>query len=406
MLYSASSSDKRFTLFRTISSLVILASTLLITSCDRDAQSVKVQETADSETETALRISRSEIQARIADLHDILTPNGVNELKTVNLGGVEQWISIRGQDKNNPVLLMIHGGPGYPMMPTSWAFQKPIEDYFTVVQWDQRGVGKNYNETALDELRPTMTITQHVQDAEELATKMRDRFGKEKIFALGYSWGSHVGLLLAKNRPDLLHAYIGVGQSIPDYASEAFPVVERFIYDRVMDIAKERNDAEALKALSEIEPYPNPDPKLNMRGARLLRQWVNRYNGGWYGRENFDLLRNLNTWSPDYTDANLEHFNKGLEFALDTVGAKLLEATVENFEGRYSTNIFFFMGRHDLTTPYEPARAFFDVLDASNKKFVTFEYSAHFPMFAEPGRFNKTLIDELYAILPEELSSQ
>src|SRR5512139_807416 len=143
------------------------------------------------------------ITARIADLQKISTPEGIEALEPVQVDGTTQWISIRGQNRANPVLLMIHGGPAWPMMPTSWAWQKPWEDFFTVVQWDQRGSGKNAVTADSATLAPTLSVDRMVRDAEEVVEYLRKRLGKEKVVVLGYSWGTVVGTLLAQKRPDL-----------------------------------------------------------------------------------------------------------------------------------------------------------------------------------------------------------
>src|SRR6187455_3613844 len=111
---------------------------------------------------------RDYITGRIADLRKIHTPEGIEVLEEVPIGGSRQWVSIRGLNKANPVLLMIHGGPGSPTMATSWAFQTPWEDYFTVVQWDQRGVGKNFLSADTTALAGTLTMDRMVTDAEEM----------------------------------------------------------------------------------------------------------------------------------------------------------------------------------------------------------------------------------------------
>jgi proline iminopeptidase len=123
----------------------------------------------------------------------------------VTIGGIDQWVSIRGTNRRNPVLLLIHGGPGYVSMPMSWWFTRGWEEYFTVVQWDQRGAGKTYllNPAVIG---PTMTRERMLADAEELTTWIRHELGKEKIFVLGHSWGSYLGLELATRHPNWLYA--------------------------------------------------------------------------------------------------------------------------------------------------------------------------------------------------------
>ena len=125
-------------------------------------------------------LSRAEATAIIANARKIVTPNGIERLETVRIGGIDQWVSIRGRDKRNPVLLFIHGGPGYVSMPMSWWFSRDWEEYFTVVQWDQRGAGKTYllNDPAM--IAPTLTLERMVDDTEEMADWIRKELGKKR----------------------------------------------------------------------------------------------------------------------------------------------------------------------------------------------------------------------------------
>src|SRR6202158_3852425 len=129
--------------------------------------------------------SRANATLIIADARKIVTPNGVERLDKVRIGGIEQWVSIRGADKRNPVLLLIHGGPGYVSMPMSWWFTRGWEEYFTVVQWDQRGAGKTYLLNDPGKIAPTLTPERMIADTEEIAAWARKEFGKDKIFVLG-----------------------------------------------------------------------------------------------------------------------------------------------------------------------------------------------------------------------------
>ena len=138
--------------------------------------------------------SRDYITARLAELRKIHTPEGIEALEEVTLGGTRQWVSMRGLNRANPVLLFIHGGPGTPMMPMTWAYQAPWEDFFTVVQWDQRGVGKNAVTADREALKPTMTTERIIADAEELTAWVRKRLGKEKIVVMGYSYGTSIAM--------------------------------------------------------------------------------------------------------------------------------------------------------------------------------------------------------------------
>jgi pimeloyl-ACP methyl ester carboxylesterase len=125
----------------------------------------------------------------VAESEAIHTAHGVEVRETVKLGGISQWITVRGKDLNNPLLLYVHGGPGDAIMGVSWSFQRPWEDYFTVVEWDQRGSGKTYASNDWETVEPTMKVERFVDDAEELVQYLRTKYHKRKIVLLGHSWG-------------------------------------------------------------------------------------------------------------------------------------------------------------------------------------------------------------------------
>lgn len=148
--------------------------------------------------------NRDYIAGRLAELRRIHTPEGIETLEPVEIGGMTQWVSIRGRHRENPVILFIHGGPGTPMMPMTWAYQAPWEDFFTVVQWDQRGVGKNAATTDQDALVQSLSNDRIVEDAVEMLAWVRTRLKKDKVVVMGYSYGTRVGMAVAqrRTRPD------------------------------------------------------------------------------------------------------------------------------------------------------------------------------------------------------------
>jgi pimeloyl-ACP methyl ester carboxylesterase len=185
----------------------------------------------------------------IANARKIVTPNGVERLEKARFGGIEQWVSIRGTDKRNPVLLVIHGGPGYVLMPMSWWSSRDWEEYFTVVQWDQR---KTYLLNDPKKVGPTMTLERTLADAEEMTTWLRRELGKKKIFLLAHSAGTYVGLQMAERHPDWLYAYIGVGEMAD------MPESERRGWKFATDAASRTGNAQALRELQTIAPYFAP----------------------------------------------------------------------------------------------------------------------------------------------------
>src|SRR6187402_944500 len=137
----------------------------------------------------------------------IRSPKGVQEGTFVDIGGIKQWIQIRGEDRDNPVLLFVHGGPGGTTLPISSGW-RPWEKHFTVVRWDQRGAGRTYGAAEEDALAPTMTIERMMQDGIELAEYLRSHLHKDRIILVGHSWGSFLGIHIVKQRPDLFYAYV------------------------------------------------------------------------------------------------------------------------------------------------------------------------------------------------------
>jgi len=212
--------------------------------------------------------SRVEATTIIADARRIVNPDGIEQLETVRIGGIEQWVSIRGSDRRNPVLLLIHGGPGYVSMPMSWWFTRGWEDYFTVVQWDQRGAGKTYLINDPAKVGSTLTLERMVSDTEEMITWVRRELGKEKIFVIGHSWGSYLGLQMAKHHPDWLYAYIGVGQ-----LTDA-PESERRGWALTLDAARRAGNSEAVRQLESIAPYFPPGRTAPLKDIYTQRKWL------------------------------------------------------------------------------------------------------------------------------------
>src|SRR5580692_11727407 len=208
---------------------------------------------------------RKYLQHQVAGARAITSPKGIDSLERVRIGGIDQWIQVRGQDVNNPILLFIHGGPGSAFIPLAGSFQDPWEKYFTVVQWDQRGAGKTYASNSKEIQRQTTHVAQMHADTLEVVNYLRKRFGREKIFVLGHSWGSFLGLELAHDHPDLLYAYIGVGQATDAWQNEVV------LYQETLDEARRTQNKEAIQQLTAIAPYPSPN--ITFQQVRIMRQW-------------------------------------------------------------------------------------------------------------------------------------
>ena len=323
--------------------------------------------------------NREDATKIIAEARRIVTPDGVERLETVKIGGIDQWVSVRGKDRRNPVLLHIHGGPGYISIPMSWWFSRDWEEYFTVVQWDQRAAGKTHLLADSAAIARTLTPERMIADAEEMAVWSRQLLGQEKIFITGHSWGSFLGVELAKRHPGWLHAYIGVGQMTDG------PEGERRGWTFAMDAAKAAGNAEAIRALESIAPYPPSGRPIPLQDIYTQRRWVEFYGGTMAYRHGNQAEGDLADLSPDYTDAEVGRIWEGNAFG----ERYLLPAALgHNLATRkLECPLLIFAGRHDFNINSQVAADWFAKVEAPTKHFVWFEHSAHLPMTEEPGKY-------------------
>ena len=334
------------------------------------------------------QFSRAQLTEIIGNARKIASGKGVEELLEIPVGGTKQWISVHGRDRANPVLLMIHGGPASPEMPTSWWFQNGWEDYFTVVQWDQRGSGKTYGANDPNVVEPTLSLDRITEDAAEVVQYLRNRYAQQKVFVLGHSWGSLVGLQLAHRHPEWLYAYIGMGQVISGKTGE------RVGYETTLRMARAANDAKAVSELEGIAPYPNADGTLPIDKINVERKWSVAYGGLTWGRTSLDYYFDLAQFSPEYTVADLAAIHKGSQLSL---GRLVPDALNFDYSGMtdWHCPIVMFVGRHDFTTPSVVVADWFTRIHAPAKKLIWFENSAHMMMVEEPGRMLVHLVEDV-----------
>lgn len=332
--------------------------------------------------------TRADAAAIVGDLQKVVSPQGVDERMQVSIGGIQQWITVRGNDSRNPILLFLHGGPAAPEMPTSWTFQHDWEDFFTVVQWDQRGSGKTYGANDPEKIRPTLTIDRMEQDTAELVQYLRARYHKDKIFVIGHSWGTVLGLRLAEEHPEWLYAYIGMGQIIDMRQGE------KAGYEATLKAAEAANNAQAIKELKAIAPYPGADGTLPLDKINTERNWSVYFGGLTYRRDSYDYYFHAAKLSPDYSDADLKDIGDGSGLSLPTLLPQLAKV---DFTGttEFRCPIVMFAGRYDDTTPSTVVADWFKTVHAPSKKFVWFEDSAHMMQIEQPGLVLMHLVDDV-----------
>ena len=322
-------------------------------------------------------------------------------LEKIILGGINQWIYIRAKDVKNPILLYLHGGPGTPVMPLFRHFQAPLEDYFIVVQWEQRGAGKSFSWRTPKE---SMTIEQFISDLRELILLLCKRFNKEKIYLMGHSWGSIFGIKTVQRYPQLFHTYIGIGQASNTVETE------KIMYQFVMNKSQELGEIKAVRILKKIGPpfkgmqttYTNFYKGGYLSKIRVYGL-VTKYGGLIYNIRGYksiikDFLRYLPKLKPEYTILDLIKITQGNFFSTKTMIKELLTINLSEQVPEIKVPVYFLMGRHDYNWSSELAKKYFDVLKAPKKEFIWFEKSAHAPNGEEATKFNKIIIDK---ILPE-----
>ncbi|HLN00792.1 MAG TPA: alpha/beta hydrolase [Bryobacteraceae bacterium] len=332
---------------------------------------------------------RKYLQHRVAEERAIRSPNGISSLERARIGGIDQWIQVRGQNVNNPILLFLHGGPGIAFIPLAGAFQGPWEKSFTVVQWDQRGAGKTYASNDKELQRRTMNVAQMEQDTAEVVNYLRHRFHREKIFVLGHSWGSVLGLWLAHEHPELIYAYVGTGQVVNMEQNDATA------YRDALQEARRRHNEPAIKQLESIAPYSNADREKE----GIARYWEGQLLGPPPGPGGFTDVRRILldlVSAPDYSLLDDFGFIRGQSLSLDVFLPQLAKVNLTPLGADFRVPIFFFEGREDPYCRPSLVWDYFQTIQAPHKEFV-FEHAGHFPFFEDKQKF----LDELvHQVLP------
>lgn len=335
-------------------------------------------------------LCRAYLQHKVAEKRAIHSPHGIASLERAPIGGISQWIEVRGEDLNNPILLWVHGGPGIAFIPLAGAFQGPLEKCFTVVQWDQRGAGKTYASNDKDLQRRTMNVPQMEQDTLEVVNYLRHRFQREKIFVLGHSWGSVLGLWLAHEHPDLIYAYVGVGQLLNTKQNQAV------VYRDALQEARSRHNDQAIKDLESIAPYPpaavdfGKDSVVNRWAAALLEPPASAAAFTDVKRLLSDVVS-----APEYSLADDYGFVRGAQFSLNTFLPQLTNLDLNSLGFEFLAPIFFFEGRQDPYCRPSLIWEYSQVIKAPRKEFIWFDNAGHFPFFEERQKFADQLFQRV-----------
>jgi pimeloyl-ACP methyl ester carboxylesterase len=330
---------------------------------------------------------RTVYQAQAADQNRIQSPNGIESLEQVTLGGIAQWIYIRSDDRDKPVLLFLHGGPGSPEMPfATKRFQGKLEQEFVVVHWDQRGAGKSYSSgLAID----SFTLDDYVADTVELTQLLLRRFHKQKLYLVGHSWGSALGMVTISRHPQYYHAYVGIGQV------SNMDLSEKLSYRFALEEARKRGETEKVARLERMgEP-----PFQKFVDVGFERSLVNEYGGGIHNESSpMLLLADAYFKFPGYTTLDFVYrFPVGSFRTLVSAWPWVQKLDLFTAVPQVKVPVYFCSGRHDQTVPAQLSYRYFQSIKAPQKKFFWFEHSAHSPNFEEAEKFYRILTEQVLA---------
>lgn len=317
-----------------------------------------------------------------AQIH-IPSPAGISANEKVRLGGVDQWIQIRGHDRTKPILLFLHGGPGFPQMPFSH-LNAELERDFVVVQWDQRGAGKSYSWSLPDD---SMRVERFVADTHDLAQLLLKRFGTPKCYLVAHSWGSLFGALTAARYPELFYAFVSIGQVA------SLPETQQVRYQFALDAAHKEGNPKAVAELTRI----GRPPHSTFAQCDVMEKWVKHY-----AAEENQPIPPSKFWrlafaSPAYSWVDLAKIPLGFRYSFARLWREIFY-DVNLFEQapRLDVPAYFLVGRYDSVVTANVAQQYFERLDAPRgKQLIWFEQSGHWPHFTEADKYRQVLVDRV-----------
>jgi pimeloyl-ACP methyl ester carboxylesterase len=313
----------------------------------------------------------------------------IAEKVRVHINGVAQGMFIKGENRSNPVLLWVHGGPGLPDYFLGEQYPTGLEDLFTVVWWDQRGTGLSYDP---DISASTMTVEQFIADTLAVTDYLRERFDQDKVYLLGHSWGSFIGIQAAARAPERYHAYIGMAQMAHQLRSE------KLAYDYMLAAYRDRGDLGMVRALEQAPvsmTNGTPQAYLAVRDKAMHRLGI----GTTHDMRSVITGIFLPSWSfPEYTVGEKVHLWRGRAFSRRFgLWEQIIHVDLTRTCTELDLPVYFFHGAYDYTCSYPLAEGYFCALRAPLKGFYRFDGSAHSPILEEPALAREILTTDVLA---------
>ncbi len=312
------------------------------------------------------------------------SPDSIASLEKVELNGSKQWISIRGKNKNKPVLLFLAGGPGGSQLAAARTQLKELEEHFVVVGWDQPGSAKSFDSVPSKDLTPD----RYISDGCQLASYLSKRFNQEKIYLVGESWGSALGIWMVQKQPELFHSFVGTGQMV------SFLDTEKYCYDLALKTAREKDDSGTVRKLEKQGPPPYYGKGVAMKMANYLMYLFKVMNANPVITDS-----SHNTFQDmagtEYGIYDKVNYIRGLTSTLNTVYQQLYELDLRKQATELEVPVYFFEGRHDINAPTVLAEEYYNLLKAPAKKLIWFEHSGHSPWITENELFVDMMVNEV-----------
>lgn len=292
----------------------------------------------------------------------------------IEINGCKQFLSIRSDGSDRPILLYLHGGPGDAALPLVSKYNSALTENFTVAIWEQRGTGKSYYPFREHE---EITISLFLKDLYAIAEYLLDKYEQKKIYLVGHSWGSVLGLKFCQLHPEMVHAYIGCGQVVN------MKKASRLAYEYAIQEAMKDENTKALNKLKSIDCSYSSENWLN--DLLFVTGLVVKYKGSLYGHKNYNRFVKDFIFSREYSLTDLIHRQQGSLQSIQRLWQELMSVDFESVT-TIPVPVVFVEGRHDYHVSSALAKAYFDTI-TTPKEFFWFEHSCHFPQWSETEKF-------------------
>jgi pimeloyl-ACP methyl ester carboxylesterase len=320
----------------------------------------------------------------------ITTENGINENSMVEIGGIKQYLQIRGQNKDNPVVIFLHGGPGSPMTYINYTYQTPLEENYTFVSWDQRGCGRTFY--ANPEIASGVKLTRELllKDLDEIVEYSRKRFNQDKVIIFGHSWGTVLGSEYVQIYPEKVKAYLGVGQGVDVFKGY------RMAANKAMELANEKNNTEDANLLSEIAAQltsPTEENSYRLKEIMKVQMYIRKYMP--YESKSSDLGQMwMGITAPNFLLDDVKWYltlmdlNKYITLE-STLIEEFVNSDISRLGNKYKVPMYYISGEADWQTPRIMVEEYYKKVESPDKAMVIIKDAGHSPFVDQPEQYQE-----------------